>query len=523
MRTLSGYFTTPLTVDAAKIGIRDGVARRDDAFLAVARTRFFHPDSAYRPLLEAAGTEYGDVEVAVRQRGLEAALRELYRAGVYLSYEECLTGEVRRGTKAWRFPTQALDNPRLSATVAVRSGGTRSRGTWIAMPLEYLAETHAPQLAITLETFAGPRAPVLSWQLGLPSAVGLMNWLSLAKIRRPPRAWFSLTPPRRRVRGGQYVLRTAFAIARRYGVGPPSPTYASVDDAGRVLDAVLRARDDAGECVMLTTPSCATRLSAESRRREVSLQGVVFLPGGEPLTSAKAEEITRTGARVAPRYSVTEAGGSVGAPCAAPEASDDVHFRSDVLAAITRPRNIGDATVESLVLTTLRADAPKFLLNVEIDDFALMAERACGCVWHQLGLRTHLCEIRSFSKLTGEGTTLLGTNVVHIIEQVLPARFGGSAVDYQLVEAEDAHALTRLFLLVSPRVGAVDEAAVLQAFIDALGATSERPRGGRRAILEQARAIQVRRLHPVPTPMGKLLPFYTLGGSALAGLSGHVQ
>jgi hypothetical protein len=307
-------------------------------------------------------------------------------------------------------------------------------------------------------------------------------------------------------------------IARWHGIVPPSPTFATVDDAGRVLDALLRARDGAGQAVMLTTPSCATRLSAEALRRGISLCGIVFLPGGEPLTPNKAAEISRSGARVAPRYSITEAGGSVGAPCVSPAVPDEVHFRSDVLAMITRTRPVGDVAVDSLVLTTLRPDAPKRLLNVEIDDYALVSERACGCVWEQLGLRTHLHEIRSFSKMTGEGTTLLGTNVVHIIEQVLPERFGGSAVDYQLVEAEDAQALTRLFLLVSPRVGAVDEADVLRVFIEALGETRERPRGGRRAILEQAQAIQVRRLEPLATPLGKLLPFYTLAGSAGVGL-----
>ena len=43
------------------------------------------------------------------------------------------------------------------------------------------------------------------------------------------------------------------------------------------------------------------------------------------------------------------------------------------------------------------------------------------------GFTTHLREVRSYSKLTGEGVTLIGDEMIHLLEHVLPARFGGSA------------------------------------------------------------------------------------------------
>ncbi|MGH2406005.1 MAG: hypothetical protein ACRDGN_16325, partial [bacterium] len=219
--------------------------------------------------------------------------------------------------------------------------------------------------------------------------------------------------------------------------------------------------------------------------------------------------------RVVCHYPAVELGGSAAAPCGDPVEVDDMHFRADVLAMVSSPRHFEETVVNTLMFTSLLPTAPKLLLNVEMDDFAVIAERECGCVWHDLGCRTHLSGVRSFTKLTGEGTTLLGSNCVDILERVLPAAFGGSSVDYQLVEAEDEAHLTRLYLLISPRVKAVDEAAVLRRFGDALEATAARPLGDRRTLWEQAQSIRVVRRDPFTTGIGKLLSFHTLGAAEI--------
>ena len=118
-----------------------------------------------------------------------------------------------------------------------------------------------------------------------------------------------------------------------------------------------------------------------------------------------------------------------------------------------------------------------------------------------------LRQVRSFSKLTAEGVTLVGSEMEHILESVLPARFGGTPLDYQLMEEEDGGGLTRVVLIVSPRVGVVDERAVIDAVLTALrGASLGTAVGG--GLLGAAGALRVRRAEPIVTARGKLLPLH---------------
>ena len=55
----------------------------------------------------------------------------------------------------------------------------------------------------------------------------------------------------------------------------------------------------------------------------------------------------------------------------------------------------------------------------------------------------------------------------HVLEEVLPTRFGGSPLDYQLQEI-DEDGYTRLILVVSPRVTIPDESEVIGALLSAL-------------------------------------------------------
>src|SRR3970282_2763578 len=92
---------------------------------------------------------------------------------------------------------------------------------------------------------------------------------------------------------------------------------------------------------------------------------------------------------------------------------------------------------------------PKTRENGGGSDCGESPPRRCGCVFDELGLGHHFAYVRSFTKLTGEGATLLGTDCVRILEEVLPREFGGRSIDYQLLETEDEDHLTRLFLAIS--------------------------------------------------------------------------
>lgn len=511
LRSLAEYFEQPQTLEDAKAIIRDRIARRDELFLTMARERFCTPTSPYRPLLDLAQVGYRDLEVMVRQRGLESTLEALRRAGVYLSFEEFkLGGEVRREGRVFHVSPAQFNGQGASNLMSVRSSGSWSAGTWSPVSVGFFA-ARAPEFAIMLDMFADQGAPIFTWLSGFPAGSGIIVWFLMARAGRPATRWFSLTPMPGGLRARHRLMfRTAHTVAKRAGLRLPAPEYTPVGQVGTVLEAVLEALRTAGQCVVLTPASCAVRLAAEARRRGEALRSVQFVTNGEPLTPGKAEEIRRAGARVACRYSMNEVG-PVGIPCGAQAEADDMHFLSDAMALIPNRRQFGDLTVDSLMLTTVLPTALKLLLNVEIDDFATIQRRHCGCEWDELGCRIHLMNVRSFTKLTGEGTTLLGTNCVHILERVLPETFGGSSIDYQLVEAEDEEHLTRLYLLISPRVGRVEAGAVLQRFTAALEATSTKPLGGRRPIWEQASSIRVIRRDPIATGIGKLLPFRTLG------------
>jgi hypothetical protein len=117
-----------------------------------------------------------------------------------------------------------------------------------------------------------------------------------------------------------------------------------------------------------------------------------------------------------------------------------------------RPAALSGAEVSALLFTTLLPSASRILINVEMDDAGIIDESGssgCDCVFRHLGLTTVLHEVASFGKLTGHGVTLIGTDVLSILEDRLPAKLGGRVGDFQLVERE-AGAQTEIELRVSP-------------------------------------------------------------------------
>jgi len=225
------------------------------------------------------------------------------------------------------------------------------------------------------------------------------------------------------------------------------------------------------------------------------------------MTRAKRNAIESAGATVIVRYGVSEVG-ILGYGCATPAGSDDLHFLSDNLALIRYPPPVGPdgIPVEGLLVTSLLPESPKVLLNVETGDSAEVTERPCRCPLGRAGLTTHLAKIRSFEKLTGEGMTFAGTSLTRVLDEVLPARFGGQPTDYQLVEAEDDTGVTRLELRVDPSVGPIDEDKVRETFFTYLDASPGLRFMGE--IWKQAEILEVRRVPPLSTRMGKILPFH---------------
>ena len=144
---------------------------------------------------------------------------------------------------------------------------------------------------------------------------------------------------------------------------------------------------------------------------------------------------------------------------------------------------------------------------MESGDYGVIEKRRCGCPLEELGLEQHIYNIRSFDKLTGEGMTFVGTDILRIIEEVLPAQFGGASTDYQMVEEEDERGYTSLSLSVSPEVGAIDEDELIKTVLTELSKGNDTQRMMTQ-IWSQARMLRVKRQRPPITAAGKLLPLH---------------
>jgi hypothetical protein len=200
----------------------------------------------------------------------------------------------------------------------------------------------------------------------------------------------------------------------------------------------------------------------------------------------------------------------IGVACAQPGAVDDVHLLLDKLAFVQRERELpgGRGSIGALHLTTLLPSCPKLMLNVEVDDYGHVEQRACGCAIGELGLTLHLSDIRSYDKLTTEGMNFSADDLVTLIEAVLPARFGGSPADYQLVE-EEVDGLTRVGIVVSPRLGPVDENSVIETVLAGLS-SGPSYRAMMASIWRDGETLRVLRREPHATESAKVLPLHVV-------------
>ncbi len=514
----------PCSLESAKTLIRTRLAERNELFLRMVREAIWqNPTSPYYHLLRWAGWTYDALVESIRGRGLEATLEALRDSGVYLSHEELKGGKtIRRDGLTLKWGDVTGTNPKVLPSFDTRTGGTRSGGSRVPASFAYLAAQRAPTWCVTLEALESRSGPVIIW---MPREAGFLWWLALAHMHRPPLRWLSMTDLStvRVPQLHQMMYRLGQVIGMARGLRIPYLEYVPLSDVGVVLNALLVVRARHGRCAVVTSPSAATRLAGLAGQRGTDLERVTFLVGGEPLTHGKHAEIARTGARVGVRYNITEAG-AIGGACANPTEVDDVHLLADSFALIPSKRALPDGRlVEAFMITALLPVSPVVLLNADTDDFGQIAVRRCGCIWDELGLHTHLSGIRSFSKLTGEGVTVLGTECVRVLEEVLPREFGGRSIDYQLLEVEDGHHLTRLYLVVSPSVGPINEEKLLVRFQqelrqELLSRYQQEPPpplvhgdGMPPSVWREAGTISVMRREPVATASGKQLPFHTLG------------
>lgn len=81
-------------------------------------------------------------------------------------------------------------------------------------------------------------------------------------------------------------------------------------------------------------------------------------------------------------------------------------------------------------------------------------------------------------------------------------------MDFQLMEEEEA-GQTRVNIIVSPRVGSVDDAEVIEVVLQSVGSTDWSRRMADQ--WRKADTLRVRRREPYATAAGKILPLHVLG------------
>lgn len=505
---LPRFLRLRMSYEEARGIVQQRLREREANFLAsVERGVFGNPRSPYRPMLDLAGCSLGDLVRSVRDRGLEGTLRQLRQAGVYVTFEEFKGRHpIVRGGREIPAPPGAFDNRDHSEYFSVSTGGSSGAGRRVNMDLTHM-RARLPHRILSQHFVGAEGLPAANWS-DIPPAGGLTGMLLSGPVRGKPHRWFSATKPGWSGSSIRFKLATdvALLVARLSGARVNWPEYLPFDQAV-VLARWARDRiKETGACTIHGSVSRILRVAVAAQEEGIDLTGAILRGSGEPPTHAKVAQITKTGAKFYSGYAYTEVG-SVGACCLASKEPNDQHFLRDHLAMIQAPRQVPGFEIEvsAFCFTTLLATAPKLLINVESDDYGVVDTKPCGCPWEELGLPEHIREIRSFRKLTGEGVTLVGTDMERILEEVLPARFGGSPLDYQLVEEEDEKGFTRLILLVAPSVPLEDEQAPVNVILEAMhqiGAVGDASRN----IWRQAGTIRVRREKPRLTSRGKLMP-----------------
>jgi hypothetical protein len=521
-RALARILYRPWNAARAQDLVRARLARRGALFLDMVDGMIWnYPRSPFLQLLTWAHWSMDRLRDAVERWGLDDTLRALRDDGVYVSYEE-YRGRIpihRRGHEM-HCREGDFDNPAIVSAYETRTGGTRSAGSRVPATLEHVLANRGFARLMTLEAHGLMRLPIVLWQ---SRQVTISWWLGLAHAGRRPWKWYlpGVSRDAAMPAGMARIIQLTRLMARVRGLDLPPAEQRPLSAIDDVFETILDARARHGACAVVTTASSATRLAAVAGARRADLRAVTFIVAGEPLTPGKHADIARSGAGITSRYATAEAG-ALAEGCPHPDALDDMHFLSDAFGLVTQPATLPDGrAVTGLLLTSLLPESVKVMLNLEIDDFADVTVRRCGCMWDRLGLHTHLSGIRSFTKMTGEGMTILGTDCVRILEEVLPREFGGYSTDYQLLEREDEQHLTRLYLVVSPRVGPIDEDRLAARFQETLAA-GPHPGTHTPSLWRQAGTIRVLREDPILTPTGKLLPFHTqaLGRTHDAGVSG---
>jgi hypothetical protein len=510
IRGLRGYLRQTLSVEDGRRRLQRQLATREEAFLRILEQGVFaYPRSPYRELFRQAGVELGDAVRLVREHGIEGALGQLHDAGVRVTLDE-FKGRRSITRPGLERPVSArdFDNPLLTKHYEARTGASRSPGRRINVDLDFIAH-EAAHHAVFLAAFDMLDRPWALWHAVPPAGPGIKNSLMQAKLGRQVERWFSTSEVTPRAGALKFFLftRATVKLSQMWGHPVPMPEYTPLEEAIRVARWLAAKRAAGTPAVLSASTSAGVRACLAAMEHGLDVAGTVFHVGGEPFTPAKANVIDEAGGRAVNLYAMAEAGW-IGFACSARSTSDYLHVLSDKVAVIQREKQLGanETPVGSLLYTTLLPSSPKLMLNVDVGDYGKLDEEPCGCALGELGFKLGISGVGSYDKLTSEGDTFLGSDLITLVEETLPAGFGGRSTDYQLVEEEEESGLPKVSIVVSPRLGEVDEEEIVATVLRALRANPDTRQMAE--IWRDGRTLRVARREPSVTSGSKILPLH---------------
>ena len=505
---LPGFLKNPISPDEARRRVAGHIAARKDNFLRLLEHGVYaNRRSPYRALLKHAGFDLAGVASMLERDGIENALAGLYSAGVRLSLEE-FKGRRPIERPGLRLAVEAadFDNPLLSRHYDAGTGASRGAGTRLLIDYDLL-EHEACSHALHISAFGLAERPAGLWRPVPPGVAGLKNILRHMKLGLRVERWFSQNRNLPDPRAMRYFTFTnsVLAISRMIGRPLPAPEHVPPDQAGKVAGWLAEKTRAGTPAYLDTTASAGVRVCRAAGALGLDISGTFFRLGGEPLTPAKARVVAGAGCRAVCHYSMGETG-HIGIACANGSAVDDVHLLPAKLAVIQREvvADKNGAKVNALIHTTVFPGCPKIMINVESGDYGVLENRSCGCPLDFPEMRQHLHTIRSYEKMTSEGMCFTGSELLTLIEEVLPDRFGGAPTDYQFVEKEEG-GRTIISIVVSPRVGPLDPEQLKSVVIKKLGSAT-RAHALMAGLWEDGRVLRVERREVYSSPAGKILP-----------------
>ena len=394
---------------------------REANFLgALERGVYANPRSPYKALLEMAGCSMGDIGELVEREGLDGTLDKLRSAGVCVSFEEFkgLTPIVR-GSFILNPSPADFDNPAGRSYYSTTTGGTTGAGRRIRLDLEHLEALLPGRIVVRhLQGITG--IPAASWS-DIPPAGGLKGVLLHAAAGEGAAHWF-ITRNFSMRHGLRYRAAThaALSAARLAGASVSWPKYVPLEQAVTLARWASDQVREHGACTIHASVSRILRIAIAANENGIDLTGTILRGGGEPPTPSKVAGIVSSGATFHSSYAFSEVG-TIGSSCLHAAGPNDQHFMQDHVAMIQAPRRVPGFAIEvpAFCFTSLLPTAPKMLLNVESDDYGTVDTQACGCRWKNSGFCSHR-DIRSFRKLTGEGMTLVGSDIERVLDEFLP-------------------------------------------------------------------------------------------------------